>query len=101
VPALWWWGNTEYCDYPAEAVSITKVGGYSADSMSIETIRLAGTRSGIGRKQNGRLLAKRLVIESSKMPISICSSHCRHNLLRISIDNIIAVVGKITKRMPN
>lgn len=31
-------GNTEYCDYPTEAVSITKVGGYSADSMSIETI---------------------------------------------------------------
>ena len=31
-------GNTEYCDYPAEAVSITKVGGYAADSISIETI---------------------------------------------------------------
>jgi len=31
-------GDTEYCDYPAEAVSLTKVGGYSADSISIETI---------------------------------------------------------------
>lgn len=31
-------GDTEYCDYPAEAVSITKIGGYSADSISIETI---------------------------------------------------------------
>ena len=31
-------GDTEYCDYPEEAVSLTKVGGYSADSISIETI---------------------------------------------------------------
>lgn len=31
-------GDTEYCDYPTEAASLTKVGGYSADSMSIETI---------------------------------------------------------------
>jgi iron complex transport system substrate-binding protein len=31
-------GDTKYCDYPEEAVSITKIGGYSADSISIETI---------------------------------------------------------------
>jgi iron complex transport system substrate-binding protein len=31
-------GDTEYCDYPAEAVGLQKVGGFSADSISIETI---------------------------------------------------------------
>ncbi|MHC1785201.1 MAG: ABC transporter substrate-binding protein [Anaerolineaceae bacterium] len=31
-------GDTEYCDYPPEAVTLTKIGGYSAKSMSIETI---------------------------------------------------------------
>lgn len=31
-------GNTDYCDYPEAAKSIQKVGGYSADSISVETI---------------------------------------------------------------
>ncbi len=31
-------GNTKYCDYPADAVKVTKIGGYSADSISVETI---------------------------------------------------------------
>ena len=31
-------GNTEYCDYPEEAQSVTKVGGFSASSISVETI---------------------------------------------------------------
>jgi iron complex transport system substrate-binding protein len=31
-------GDTEYCDYPSEAALLPKVGGYSADSISIETI---------------------------------------------------------------
>lgn len=31
-------GNTEYCDYPEEAQSITKVGGFSASTISVETI---------------------------------------------------------------
>lgn len=31
-------GNTTYCDYPKEALSVPKVGGFSAKSMSIEKI---------------------------------------------------------------
>ena len=31
-------GDTEYCDYPEEAKAITKVGGFSASTISIETI---------------------------------------------------------------
>ncbi|MGB9686449.1 MAG: ABC transporter substrate-binding protein [Rectinema subterraneum] len=31
-------GNTTYCDYPADAKSIEKIGGFSAKSMSIEKI---------------------------------------------------------------
>jgi iron complex transport system substrate-binding protein len=31
-------GDTDYCNYPEEAAGLQKVGGYSADSISIETI---------------------------------------------------------------
>lgn len=31
-------GNTEYCDYPEEAKTITKIGGFSAKTISVETI---------------------------------------------------------------
>lgn len=31
-------GNTTYCDYPQEALSVPKVGGFSAKSMSVEKI---------------------------------------------------------------
>jgi iron complex transport system substrate-binding protein len=31
-------GNTEYCDYPIEAEDLTKIGGFSADTISIESI---------------------------------------------------------------
>ncbi|MBN1449458.1 MAG: cobalamin-binding protein [Anaerolineales bacterium] len=31
-------GDTEYCDYPEEAKAITKVGGFSATTISVETI---------------------------------------------------------------
>lgn len=31
-------GNTSWCNYPAEAVNVAKVGGYSAQSISVETI---------------------------------------------------------------
>jgi iron complex transport system substrate-binding protein len=31
-------GDTTYCDYPDAAAKITKIGGFSADSISIETI---------------------------------------------------------------
>ena len=31
-------GDTEYCDYPEEAKSITKIGGFSAKTISVETI---------------------------------------------------------------
>lgn len=31
-------GDTEYCDYPEEAKALPKVGGFSASSISIETI---------------------------------------------------------------
>jgi len=31
-------GNTTYCTYPAEALEVTKIGGFSAESMSIEKI---------------------------------------------------------------
>lgn len=31
-------GDTEYCNFPAAALDIQKVGGFSADSMSLETI---------------------------------------------------------------
>ena len=31
-------GNTKYCDFPAEAQNLTKVGGFSAKSISVETI---------------------------------------------------------------
>ena len=30
--------NTDYCDYPEKAATLPKVGGFSADSISIETI---------------------------------------------------------------
>lgn len=31
-------GDTEYCDYPAEAAELPKIGGYSADTISVETV---------------------------------------------------------------
>lgn len=31
-------GNTEYCDYPEEAKTVAKVGGFSAKTISVETI---------------------------------------------------------------
>jgi iron complex transport system substrate-binding protein len=31
-------GDTEYCDFPEEAKNVAKIGGFSADTISIETI---------------------------------------------------------------
>jgi len=31
-------GDTKYCDFPVEAQNLTKIGGFSADSISVETI---------------------------------------------------------------
>lgn len=82
-------GNTEFCNYPEAAKSIQKVGGYSADSISVETI--VSLKPDLVMAESSIQSATTDALIQANIPVFVNSTSSYEDVF-----NNIAMAGKIT-----
>jgi iron complex transport system substrate-binding protein len=82
-------GNTDFCDYPEAAKSIQKVGGYSVDSISVETI--VSLKPDLVMAESLIQSATIDALKQANLPVFVSSANSYEDVF-----NNITTAGKIT-----